>query len=62
MSTGKPELIRLSEAIERYRLSRTTFDKAHNEGRIRKHKLARAVYVDAREIDAWIMGESISAN
>lgn len=62
MSSIEPKLIRLSEAIDRYALSRTTFDKAANEGHIRKHKLARAVFVDTREIDAWIMGESFAAN
>lgn len=62
MNDGKPELIRLTEAIERYKISRTTLDKAHNDGLIRKHKLARAVYLDAREIDAWIMGTPRTAN
>ncbi|CUK08403.1 putative transcriptional regulator [Shimia thalassica] len=54
-------LIRLTDAIKRYGLSRSTFDKAHNEGHIRKRKLARAVFVDTREIEAWINGESKSA-
>lgn len=54
-------LIRLTDAIKRYGLSRSTFDKAHNEGHIRKRKLARAAFVDTREIEAWINGESKSA-
>ena len=54
-------LIRFNDAIKRYGLSRSTFDKAHNEGHIRKRKLARAVFVDTREIEAWINGESKSA-
>ncbi|MEP2531080.1 hypothetical protein [Shimia sp.] len=54
-------LIRLGDAIERYGLSRTTFDKAHNEGHIRKRKLARAAFVDTCEIEAWINGETNSA-
>jgi predicted DNA-binding transcriptional regulator AlpA len=62
MNTGTPNLIRLPEAIKRYNLSRTTFDKATNEGLIRKYKLARAVFVDTREIDAWIIGKTDSAN
>jgi predicted DNA-binding transcriptional regulator AlpA len=47
-------LIRLTDAIDRYGLSRSTFDKAHKEGHVRKRKLARAAFVDTREIEAWI--------
>lgn len=51
-------LIRLFDAIERYKLIRATFDQAANAGFIRKYKLARAVYLDVNEIEAWITGEA----
>ncbi|MEY8842048.1 helix-turn-helix transcriptional regulator [Cribrihabitans sp. XS_ASV171] len=58
MANRAGQLIRLTEAIDRYKLSRSTFDKAHNEGHIRKRKLARAVFVDTEEIEGWINGEA----
>ena len=61
MTEYRPNLIRFAEAITRYQLSRSTFDKASNEGHITKHKRNRAVFLDTLEIDAWLMGESKSA-
>ncbi len=58
---NKPNLIRLTEAIDRYRLSRSTFDNAARDGHVTKHKLNRATFVDTNEIDAWIMGQPQSA-
>jgi predicted DNA-binding transcriptional regulator AlpA len=58
MAESEVELIRMITAMERYSLSRDTFDIAAKAGHIQKHRLARAVYFDAREIDRWIMGKS----
>lgn len=58
MEKKEQNLIRLTDAIQRYRLSRSTFDKAANDGHIRKHKLARATFVDTFEIDDWITGHA----
>ena len=58
MTKEAPHLIRLTEAMKRYGLSRSTFDKAANEGHITKHRLARAAFVDSHEVDAWITGNS----
>ncbi|MEP2027159.1 MAG: hypothetical protein ABJI96_00460 [Paracoccaceae bacterium] len=55
------ELIRMTAAIKRYDLSRDTFDTAARDGHIKKHKLARATFFDAREIDRWIMGKTKAA-
>ncbi|WP_170766482.1 helix-turn-helix transcriptional regulator [Ruegeria lacuscaerulensis] len=58
-SSAKPKnLIRLKDAIQRYSLSRSTFDRAANAGVITKHTVGRAAFVDTHQIDAWIMGES----
>ncbi|CUK08540.1 hypothetical protein RUE5091_03093 [Ruegeria denitrificans] len=57
----KPKnLIRLKDAIQRYSLSRSTFDRAANAGVITKHTVGRAAFVDTHQIDAWIMGEGQS--
>ena len=58
-SSAKPaNLIRLTDAIQRYSLSRSTFDRAVKKGAITKHTVGRAAFVDTHQIDAWIMGES----
>ncbi len=57
--TTKPKnLIRLKDAIQRYSLSRSTFDRAANAGVITKHKVGRATFLDTYQIDAYILGES----
>lgn len=53
-----PHLIRLTDAMKRYGLSRSTFDLATRRGEITKHNLARAAFLDTHEIDAWILGKS----
>ncbi|KIC44978.1 hypothetical protein RA28_10755 [Ruegeria sp. ANG-S4] len=61
-SADKPKnLIRLTDAIRRYSLCRSTFDNAANAGHITKHKVGNAAFVDTHQIDNWIMGESRSA-
>lgn len=56
--TTKPKnLIRLTDAIQRYSLSRSTFDRAANAGVITKHKVGRATFLDTYQIDAYITGE-----
>ena len=61
MAEAEVELIRMTTAMVRYDLSRDTFDIAAKAGHITKHRLARAVYLDAREIDRWIMGKTKTA-
>jgi tRNA U34 5-methylaminomethyl-2-thiouridine-forming methyltransferase MnmC len=61
MTDNKPNLIRLTDAIERYGISRSTFDLAHKKGVIRKRKLLRAAFVDTREDEAWIEGKPFAA-
>ncbi len=58
--TNPKNLIRLKDAIERYSLSRSTFDRAANAGAITKHTLGRAAFVDTHQIDAWITGKNQS--
>jgi predicted DNA-binding transcriptional regulator AlpA len=60
-SSARPaNLIRLTDAIKRYSLSRSTFDRAVKKGAITKHTVGRAAFVDTHQIDAWIMGENQS--
>ena len=61
MAEIEVELIRMTTAMERYNLSRDTFDIAARDGHIKKHKLARATFLDAREINRWIMGKTEAA-
>lgn len=58
MAQKQPELIRMTAAIDRYQLSRDTFDNAVNAGLLTKHKLARASFLEVGEINAWIMGKA----
>ena len=58
---GAVELIRMTAAIQRYGLSRDTFDIAARDGYLEKYKLARATFFDARQIDRWIMGKTKTA-
>ncbi|WP_209599719.1 DUF6462 family protein [Ruegeria sp. HKCCSA071] len=59
--TQAVNLIRLKDAIERYSLSRSTFDRLAHSGAITKYPAGRVTFVDSHQIDAWIMGQRQSA-
>jgi hypothetical protein len=51
----------MTAAIDRYQLSRDTFDNAANAGQLTKHKLGRASFLEVGQINAWIMGKPQAA-
>lgn len=58
---SKVELIRMSKAIEKYGLCRSSFDNAARAGSLQKYKRGKATFFDANQIDRWIIGESAAA-
>lgn len=50
----KPTLIRLTAAMDRYDLSRSTFNRAVIRGDLTRHKAGRVTFLDEAEIERWI--------
>jgi len=49
--------IRINDAVVRYSLSRSTFNRAIKAGEITPIKKGRAVLLDIEALDRWINGE-----
>lgn len=50
----KPNLIRLTDAMANYGLSRSTFNRAVIRGDLTRHKAGRITFFDEAEITRWI--------
>ena len=49
-----PTFIRPREAVDRFGLSRSTFDRALTRGELTRHKKGSATLLELAEVEAWI--------
>lgn len=57
-SNIQAKYIRINDAVERYSLSRSTFNRAIKAGEITYVKKGRAVLLNVAALDHWISGEA----
>ncbi|MCK0101190.1 hypothetical protein [Pseudohalocynthiibacter sp. F2068] len=51
-----PKYIRINDAVARYSLSRSTFNRALKNGDLPSIKKGKAVLLEVAKVDAWILG------
>ena len=56
-----PKYIRINDAVVRYSLSRSTFNRALKSGDLTAIKKGTAVLLEVEAVDRWITGEEVAA-
>ncbi|MEZ5723902.1 MAG: helix-turn-helix domain-containing protein [Paracoccaceae bacterium] len=56
MASKNPLLIRVSDAAERYSVSRATINRALRDGKIPRIKRGRCTLMPLEDADAWALG------
>ena len=54
--TTIPKFIRINDAVARYSLSRSTFNRALQSGELTGIKKGTALLLEVAELDRWIIG------
>lgn len=57
MSIQPPDFIRINDAVQRFSLSRSTFNRALAAGELTRIKRGGAVLLDAEEVRRWVLGD-----
>ena len=50
----EPQFIRIGDAVHRFSLSRSIFDRALAAGDLRRFKRGHAVLLELAEVEAWV--------